>query len=1849
MAARSIGRCVLTLPPLSGRNILTLTGRIMPYPDNATALDILGELFTNYINSVPSTVIGRGLSATRADGKVVTWLNDGITALTISIPFLPPTPINPIKGITIDYISLVYKEELPYNPDLFSNDLKGTIALPFGFSLNITQLATMLTIISDGANVGTATGTFADSSTDIKLLSSGQTAGDILLTLPPTQLVLPNTTDAAKRQLISFQNDFVYKGSAAFQAQGAARAVTDTPVGKLLLDGIKFDVVTGLIGLSGLTAYPTVINAVDVTGGASDTISLAVNLTLINPSNLNLSVGDTTLQLSNGVVLGNATLPDLILSPGRNDLASVAYFDPNRDPLGLETLNRFISGLSTDLNITGFDRSSPIETLAISLADLKLNSTLPGLTSTLVQAANLTVLDSTGIVDNVANVVVQLANPFRSDLTITSISANASSHGVYLANIETALNFPATGRATTASPTIPLTINLFPPDLFGLLRALAVDSDQDPALLDGLIQLAGYTITPTTSANSPAARKRDAVDEDDSVLAQRLMGIGANAGVLDGLYDDGDDDSEAGDDVETDGMALRAGTLDYAHITKRANMYTGFNLGTYVQRAFSVARTDLTIVSDAVIGDYGTTLTFSQNNVPLGTDDTLLKLLPPLALPIVQRIVDGAILNIDRVTITDPRPTSFTASLQGALTNAGPFDGVVDFPAGLDIFWQGQLLTQTAFPSITLTGDLGSSINVELEGQIPDVGYFTTFLETAIRDPSFVWNIRGSGLSVSAIGIVVPNITINKDVQLTGLNSLRGQVIINSFDVPSNDPAGGLRLTAVSTINNPAQVGVSLSTFGVSISDGDVAIGPTAAESAFTLQALALTEVPLVGRLVEQTTDAGLAALSDIFTRFVHNQNTELVIQGQYAGAPDVQWLNDGIKALTVTISLPSQDFQVIRLISLNQLSLFFTVPTAYNPSTDSSDTAANFFLPFGFPLDISQITGPFTLNYNNADMALLNIPTSPAQTDVEARILTLMFKGIPLQVFDNSRTLFSSFVADFVRQQQVTFNLHGTATALANTAAGALTISDIPFDLDTNLLGLQNLNARPAVVSNLDVARGFPTYLLITVMTTLFNPSDTTVGAGDVSFSVLFQNNIIGSAVIRNILLVPGENAVPTEINYMPIGAANVASGQLLLENYVQNITSDAVVQGNSQTTPIPSLLEGLSGITLSTSIPPLEKLIVVQARLVVPKDIAQTGIAQVNVAIANPFTASINIINLRADAIFQGITIGSIDQDLAATNNIINAPGKVTTVSQQIPFNVNIDPKNLLRFILAAASTYGVSLGPLPPFFQQVLDLPSTVTTISPYPDDTAPPCNSGRAFDTLGAILALLRPLSTTIPIQSVLKLDEYQTALNFVQSPVPVATDNTALYLIGPAAAPLIQLIVNSSVLTVAQANATSLTDAGFAVSLLGQLGVNTPADAYIEFPDGIIINFQGSDMATLTLTPLCASPPDGIPILTAQGQLTITNEAVFEEFAYTILTEPNFEWFLHTGTATVRTLGIKFSNVILEKTIKLDAFDGIPGLVITRFSAPSDAPGRINIEADTPINSLASLGVQLDQASFELFFRGSDIGSITSDLLFLAPKATTLASFTGFLKDQSNDSEGLANIGILFSQYLAGQNSTLTIRGSSVVTRANNNQPVRWLTAAFRRFEDTVILPGMIYQIIFSITLSDLTVTIDNPADVSDSVQACASRPAADHLTCPVCSPTRSSAVTTTLLRPSPIPSALVCSRYKWRRSSRSRTLVVTQPRSTCRSSTSRRAPREDQRTFSRSRLASVTRTLSPLTIPRSRLSLQRSQTSRLPTLASGETRQSSLALRLATQPSRTFLSTSALPWRVSIPSTGRHH
>jgi hypothetical protein len=70
----------------------------------------------------------------------------------------------------------------------------------------------------------------------------------------------------------------------------------------------------------------------------------------------------------------------------------------------------------------------------------------------------------------------------------------------------------------------------------------------------------------------------------------------------------------------------------------------GFNLPNFVDTAFKDLRSDVELQAAVTIGQYQTTLNYTQLSVPIITDSSLNNILPVLARPIVQKIVDGTVI-----------------------------------------------------------------------------------------------------------------------------------------------------------------------------------------------------------------------------------------------------------------------------------------------------------------------------------------------------------------------------------------------------------------------------------------------------------------------------------------------------------------------------------------------------------------------------------------------------------------------------------------------------------------------------------------------------------------------------------------------------------------------------------------------------------------------------------------------------------------------------------------------------------------------------------------------------------------------------------------------------------------------------------------------------------------------------------------------------------------------------------------------------------------------------------------------------------------------------------------------------
>lgn len=348
------------------------------------------------------------------------------------------------------------------------------------------------------------------SSSNIQVLGTTDTEGTITITIEDNPLIVPSTSDHHE-QFSAFNVNLTQQTESGFRLVGQARAVANLSIGTITLDPIKFDVPSQLNGLDGLR-NATTIESVDVLGGTSESLTLAINVSIHNPSNLNLRTGNLTMQLYRGEdYMGTALLPNLNLTMGENSIQGTAAFDPNASDGGIETLNDFVGGIgkaifylsslclsSADLRVAdvatvikGFENSTEIASLLDAFKTLSLGATLPGLQSKLLDSAALTILDTTGITNNISHVSVVLANPFTAALGVTSIESTVTSHGLTLGTITSSEAFTSDGRSTTTSPELDLNMNLEPSVIFSLLRALAADQGMETDQIDGIMQIGG--------------------------------------------------------------------------------------------------------------------------------------------------------------------------------------------------------------------------------------------------------------------------------------------------------------------------------------------------------------------------------------------------------------------------------------------------------------------------------------------------------------------------------------------------------------------------------------------------------------------------------------------------------------------------------------------------------------------------------------------------------------------------------------------------------------------------------------------------------------------------------------------------------------------------------------------------------------------------------------------------------------------------------------------------------------------------------------------------------------------------------------------------------------------------------------------------------------------------------------------------------------------------------------------------------------------------------------------------------------------------------------------------------------
>lgn len=969
---------------VKGDNDILLKGTLIPQTDPA-ALEKVGVLFSNYVSGKMSQTTATGVSAAPDGHNSITWLSQGFQSVQLNVGLGVPQPLDIIKTVEMGYLDLAFSEGAPYSPVMSAPNVVAGFQIPFGFSLNIYEVQQNLKM---GTN---ESGEFATITTQWLPSHCDQAAGRL-------SFAMSNDNITAIQGKENQFNDYTYSLTASdlysFQVGGSATTKTQTPIGNITLGGITFNVPTSLHGMQFLNSTPTIINSLDVTGGQPEYMELSINVTMGNPSDFSIATGDVHLNmLANGVKLGTVLLYNLTLQRGSNTVIALGTFDPKSSPVGQNLLSTFVMGQDNMVDISGFDRSTAIASLEKGLADIRIESTLPGLKSPLIQSSALTVLPDT-LQTSVVNVQVSIANPFSASLSITSVKSAITFQGMPVGNIDqdisnSPINIP--GHSTVLSSPLNMQMNLQPAAVALLLRQLVVKSNMDTRPYDALLNMGGFQVA---------------------------------------------------------GME---------QVSADPGLFNNFNISSYVMQAMKALAVDLQLASGLTIGQYTNTLQFSQSNVNTSTDETVTRLIPVVGQPIVQQIVDGSKLGFDSIVLSEPTDQGFKVQMAGSISNTGPMAASISFPAPLTVAWQGQELGKVSMATINTQPNVGAQFNVSGEFSISNADYMGRFSAYMINNENFVWNIYTNSVDVTAIGYTFTNISMNKFVTLGGAKGFQNCVTINSFDLPANDPQGGIQLIANTTIQNPSQIGFILNGAGFQSYFDDVLLGPLASNGMATFPPRGTSSMQMVGRLIKQDSEEGIDAITKVFTNYLNAQDSQLTVKGASGSGPNGQvgWLTTGFQSISIpNVTLPGPDTkpELIPSITMKDMELDYT-KDPYAPPASSKHVESQIKNPFGFPLGVSQVNMDVKASYNGNDVAELKVPDEPAVTD-NSNLMVTQFENLPFAVYDNAHSVFDAFVKALTSSTNVTFGLSGAANSVADTAVGSLKLTNITFDVQSSLAG---------------------------------------------------------------------------------------------------------------------------------------------------------------------------------------------------------------------------------------------------------------------------------------------------------------------------------------------------------------------------------------------------------------------------------------------------------------------------------------------------------------------------------------------------------------------------------------------------------------------------------------------------------------------------------------------------------------------------------------------------------------------------------------------------------------------------
>lgn len=419
-----------------GRNVLEMTGSIDPPPEG---LAFVGQIFTNYLSGVKTKTITRGEDVVATPGRLApSWLQQAIRHVSLD-SYLPG-----LQGVSLFTDMNVNSMLLAFGPDnavSLTGQLTGVVHVPFSnvqldilsvsaaFSLEDEDGHTMAVIqlVNAPANYtpfsSLEAGTPATQGSGVEPPATGRLLVNVV---DPAPLTVVNQTSLSRFLATALLNATVTNTLSILASQRVRLSFGD-----ITIANVSARETVTLPALDGLRTPPAEVVGTELVAASANDLTFHASLNVSSTSVLGGDFGPSTLDMYyQGELIGTSSVAHFAIKAGINLLDAVTTFCPADTPqaaaAGRRFLSAFLMGQVSRVQLRGTPTSTPYPLLQEGVAQLVLDSDVPGATKRLIQNATmnistLTLADMSGHI-GLVNPTALNTTIVRSDLRVTICS-----------------------------------------------------------------------------------------------------------------------------------------------------------------------------------------------------------------------------------------------------------------------------------------------------------------------------------------------------------------------------------------------------------------------------------------------------------------------------------------------------------------------------------------------------------------------------------------------------------------------------------------------------------------------------------------------------------------------------------------------------------------------------------------------------------------------------------------------------------------------------------------------------------------------------------------------------------------------------------------------------------------------------------------------------------------------------------------------------------------------------------------------------------------------------------------------------------------------------------------------------------------------------------------------------------------------------------------------------------------------------------------------------------------------------------------------------------------------------------